>query len=311
MVVAFPIMSLALYRDANWMTAGLSALFAWLPLLLVDQRHLRSGVLALVIYLIAGCGLSLLGHLLLEFETGRIIAVGGVAFLAAMMLRFGVFWYLVGYVLLFWYVVSPVFSGSLGLAETLEGHIVGALGISMFWVIRRVWVDGWTWGTAWPKAEVTPRRVALGYAGVLAGTTMTGIGIGGRLLSIDPTLMAQASLNIIAPSVKQTWEAGLVRVVFGFVGLLAGFYLGFYFPDILVYQVVIAVSSFFALALFKVHMAFLVGAFAVIFGYPIGQQGGDIAHNIGNERLLAEFLGILLACLAILILSWIQRNEST
>ena len=309
-VVAFTVMYLAQFRDANWMTAGLSALFAWLPLLLTGHRHLRSGVLALVIYFLAGCALSVLGHWVLASEVGRIIAVGGVAFLAALMLRFGVFWYLVGYVLLFWYVVSPLFSHPLGLAQALEGHVVGALGILIFWVSRRVWVDGWTWHDAWPEMQPMRRRIVVSYAGVLAATTMMGIGVGGRVLSADPTLMAQASLNIIAPSVKQTWEAGITRMIFGFVGLIFGFYLGLFFPSVLVYQLVIAVCSFVALAFFKVHMAFLTGAFAVMFAYPIGERGGEIAHTIGNERLLAECLGILLACLAILVLAWVQRDKS-
>ena len=308
--VALTVMLLAQFRGADWMVAGLSALLAWLPLLLTEQRHFRSGLLALVIYLFAGCALSVLGHWALASEIGRIAAVGGVALLAALMLLFGAFWYLVGYVLLFWYILSPLFSFSLGLEETLIGHVVGVLGILIFWVTRRILVDGWTWRHAWPEMQPMPPRIVLGYAGVLLATMMIGIGVGGRILTADPTLMAQASLNIIAPSFKQTWQSGATRMIFGFGGLLIGFYLGFYLSSMLLYQVVIAVCSFVALAFFRVHMAFLTGAFALMFAYPIGERGGEIAHAIGNERLLAELLGIVLACVAIAALSWIQRDKN-
>ncbi|WP_068111248.1 FUSC family protein [Tropicimonas marinistellae] len=307
-LVSFTVMNLAHFQDASWMTAGLSALLAWLPLLLTDHRHLRSGVAALLIYLVAGGLLSLVGHLVLPHEIGRILAVGLVAFAAAALMRFGTFWYLTGFVLIFWYVISPLFSASLGLGNTLEGHFVGVLGISAYWIIRQVRFRGRTWNAPPFSPDPVPDRIALPYAGVLSATVMTGIAVGGRLLTADPTLMAQASLNIISPSAEQTWQAGLGRMIFGMGGVIVGFYIGWVFPGLAAQELVIALCSFFALAFYKVNMALLVGAFAVMFSYPMGARGDAVGHALGNERLLAEILGILLAGFAISALSRLTQS---
>ena len=249
-------------------------------------------------YLLLGWVLSVIGHWALQNELGRIVAVGVVAFAAAMMLRFGVFWYLVGYVLVFWYVLSPLFSATLGLGETIEGHVVGVLLLFVFWTSQRVWTNENPWQEAWPEGERLPIRIAAPYAGILSATMMIGMGVGGRILSTDQTILAQSSLNIISPSMEQTWQAGASRMVFGIGGAIVGFYIGQFFPSLIAFEIVIAVCSFVGLAFFRVNMGFLVGAFAVMFTYPTGALG-EAGHASGNEKLLAEFLGILVAGIAI------------
>ena len=98
---------------------------------------------------------------------------------------------------------------------------------------------------------------------------------------------------------------------FGIGSLLLGFYPGILFPGTLAYQLVIGVSSFVALAFFKANLPFLTFAFSLLFACPIGQQGGEMSHSIGNERLLAEFLGILLARFAIQALVWLQSDSDS
>lgn len=308
-LVTFAVFNLAHLRDAAWMTAGLGALLAWLPILLSDQRNIRTGALSLAFYLVVGIVLALLAHWIPPGGFGRIIAVGIVAFAGALMLSFGAFWYLVGYVLVFWFVLSPLFSASLGLVDTIEGHIVGVIGISAFWLIRQVAVNGARWQDPMPMETPIPRPIVLSYAAILSGTMMAGFGLGGRILSADQTLVAQASLNIIAPSVQQTRASGIVRLIFGIGGTAFGFYIGLFFPGTLAFELVIALSAFVALAFLKVHMGFLVGAFAVMFSYPMGAQGPEIGHALGNEKLVAEVAGILLAVVAISLLIRVQREH--
>ncbi|MBE1282102.1 MAG: hypothetical protein GJ676_02205 [Rhodobacteraceae bacterium] len=285
------------------MTAGLSALLAWLPLLLTGESDFGRGVRALLIYLFAGALLSCLGHVLLPSELPRMLGAGAVAVCAGLVLRFGVFWYLTAYVLLFWYVLSPLFSASLGLSETLEGHLVGTVGLLAYWSFSclRSRDLGANHSTE-ARDDAVPWRLVWRYSMVLSATTMVGTGLGGRILSADPTLMTQASLNIIAPSVDMTLQSGLLRAVFGIGGLAIGFYLGLLFPNFVFYQVIIAICAFVALGFFQVNIGFLTGAFAVMFAFPIGMPGGEAAHAVGNERLLAELLGIGFACLAIFAL---------
>lgn len=301
-IVTFAVMGLGQFLEATWVTAGLSALLAWVPLLLLDHKHLRSGTIALLVYILGAAILSVLAHVLSASESGRIISVGLVALIAGLTLRYGLFFYLFAYVLLFWYVLTPLFSASVGLADTLEGHFVGSIGLLTFWVIRRRRVDGTSWKDPPPFSDPMPKAVSWKYACVLSAVMMIGTSMGGRLLATDPTLIAQSSLNIIAPSVDMTLAAGLGRVLFGFSGLLMGFYLGLYFPNIVLFQFVIIVGAFVGLAFLRVNIGFLVWAFAFVFSFPMGMLDQDVAHAAGNERLLAEVLGILLAGVAILFL---------
>lgn len=297
-VVSFTVMNLAAFRDATWMTAGISALLVWLPLLLTEHRHFQSGVVAIIAYFLIGCALSVVGQWLLPSELWRVVGVGIVTLAGVFALRFGIFWYLVGYVLIFWYVLSPLFSASIGLGETLEGHFVGCLGILIFWVGKEFFQKEKIWSSPWPEITFVPFRIVLSYAGIMSATMMIGIGVGGRILSTDPTIMAQASLNIMVPSVHQTRLAGFSRVIFGIGGAVVGFYIGVLFPSDFAYQIVIALTSFAALAFFKVNMGLLVGAFAIMFSYPFGTQG-ETGSLAGNERIIAEFLGIFAATIAI------------
>lgn len=203
-VATLAVINLAQFRDAAWMTAGLSALLAWLPLLLTQHRHVPSGLVALVGYMLVGSALSVIGHWSVSNELGRVIMVGAVSFAAVLMLRFGIFCYLFGYVLVFWYVLSPLFSASIGLYDTIEGHLVGCLGILLFWIAQGMFVEGYGRQAPAPDLTKIPFKTVVPYAGILSATMMIGFGVGGRILSSDPTLMAQASLNIISPSVNQT-----------------------------------------------------------------------------------------------------------
>lgn len=309
-LVTLAIMGLGQFREATWITAGLSALLAWVPLLLLDYRHLRSGVTALATYVVLGAALSVLGHLVAPYEVGRILAVGAVALVAGLSLQYGLFCYLFAFVLLFWFVLTPLFSTSVGLSDTLEGHFVGSVGLLLFWSIRRALFDGASWHDPLPPFGKFPMPLSWKYAGVLSAVMMMGTGVGGRILTSDPTLIAQASLNIVAPSVDMTLQAGLGRMLFGLGGLLMGFYLGLFFPSVVLFQFVVALGAFVGLAFLRVNIGFLVWAFAFIFAFPMGSFGVEEAHASGNERLLAEGLGIALACVAIFALGRARQYAS-
>jgi hypothetical protein len=130
-----------------------------------------------------------------------------------------------------------------------------------------------------------------------------------RWLTADPTVIANATLNMISPSFQQTWVAAVERLVLGTAGLLGGFYLGWYFPEPWVGIAVTAVCSFLALGVLYINFALLVGILFFITAYSWGTMQSELAHQIGNEKLIGEFIGVVIAIMAIAILTHIRARQ--
>lgn len=64
---------------------------------------------------------------------------------------------------------------------------------------------------------------------------------------------------MISPSLDQTWRNGLERVILGTLGIVGGFYFGWFFPSPWVGLLVTAVCSFLALAVVRMSFGELVG----------------------------------------------------
>ena len=136
---------------------------------------------------------------------------------------------------------------------------------------------------------------------------------GGRLVSValvtDPTLIANATLNMISPSLQQTWHAAVERLVLGTAGLIAGFYFGWYFPQAWVGYGVALACSFLALGLLYVNFALVLCVLFFLTAYFWGTMQSDLAHQLGNEKLIGEFAGVAIAVIAIAVLTRLRRNQ--
>ncbi|MFC3615307.1 hypothetical protein ACFORG_16225 [Lutimaribacter marinistellae] len=292
-----------------WMVAGISALLAWVIVLLGEPASWRAEIAGLALFLGFGIAASLVAHMLAAYEIPRVLGLGLFTFGAILLLRFGAYWYIVGWCLTFWYLLTPLFSLSLGLGETLEGHVIGAGGLLLYGLGKRFWHEAASPEAPGEGAGLIPFAQVIPYATTVAIVMAISVFIGGRTLESDPTIIAAAALNVISPSSDQTWEAVLLRAISVGVGVLIGFGLGLWFPTAVAEQAVFVTCSFITVATIRLSFGPAVGCFAAITAFPWGSQGYEIGNAIANEKLLAEFVGIMIAGIGITILARLARGR--
>lgn len=303
------VLNLAEQDSAAWTAAGVSALLAWLTVLLGQARNWRTELGGLLAYLAAGVALSYLAHAVAHNETLSLGVMFLITFLGTMLMMKGTHPFMVGWCLIYWYLLTPLFSGSMGITNTVVGHLIGAGTVIILYLAKRLWRKPVNEQAAAPESSRLPQvRFSAAYSTVVALTMAVGLGIGARTLQSDPTLISNSAFNVISPSALLTWKSALERILFGTAGILCGFYLGALFPGDLVNQLVIAVSSFFAIALVRVSFGPAVGALFVMLSYQWGTMESEIGNTIANEKLIAELAGVVLAGAAISTLSLLQRS---
>jgi hypothetical protein len=98
-------------------------------------------------------------------------------------------------------------------------------------------------------------------------------------------VIANATLNIVSLSFTQVWQS---TVVLASLGIIIGFYLGWFFPGELFGQLVTAVAAFTALATARVSFGVVIGFIFLMLAYPWGVMHTDAGHLIANEKLIGE-----------------------
>jgi hypothetical protein len=136
-----------------------------------------------------------------------------------------------------------------------------------------------------------------------------GTALGTQLLTVDPTVIANATINIISPSFTLVWRNAVERVVLAFSGLLIGFYLGWFFPGDLFGNILTAVAACAALALVRVSFALLMFFLFMMLAYPWGVMHSDAGHLIANEKLIGELIGVVIAIGAIGLLTRLKKAD--
>ncbi len=95
------------------------------------------------------------------------------------------------------------------------------------------------------SAELPVDRVCITrYSGIVARAIAEGTALGPQFLTVDPTVIAKATINISSPSLKQVWHRAVEIVVLVFAGLIFGFYLGWIFPGEVFGNVLVVQTSF-------------------------------------------------------------------
>ncbi len=298
------------------MVAGIAALVAWIPIILVPTRSWRQHILGLLVYLVVGAMLTWLAAMLALYEWLLLGSMAIVTFVGYLVLLRGPHPFLVSWCLVYWYLLAPVFLSGKELAPVVLGHIVGVCVVLALILVKPIWsratkdaiVEAETTGNS--EQDQPTVGFVIRYAAIVAISIATGLAAGMRWLAHDPTLIANATLNMITPSLKQTWISGVERVVLGSLGIVAGFYCGWYFTEPWVGYLVTAVSAFLALAVIYINMQLLVGIIFFMLAYSWGGMRSTLAHEIGNEKLIAEFAGVAIAIIAIAVLSGLVRRKA-
>jgi hypothetical protein len=297
----------------DMMAAGVSALLAWLTIILAPGERWRRHVFGLVIYLIGGAMLTGLAYSLLSFELARLTSMVVVTFIGYLVLLRGAHPFLVAWCLVYWYLLAPLFIASSGFLAVLIGHLTGAGLVLALNLVKPIWSQAVKekLREKAPGSEAGQDGPPLGdvirYASVVALTIGAGLAAGTRFISSDPTLIANATLNMISPSFRQTWIAGAERLICGTVGILAGFYLGWFYPEPWVGYPVTVVISFLTVAVLYINLALAIGLLFFMVSYPWGTMQSDLGHLFANEKLIGEVVGVGFAIVAIGILTWLQR----
>jgi hypothetical protein len=294
--------------DFAWYAGGTAALLAWCTILLVPPQSRRRDFAGLGAYLVAGALMTWLGFELSSSPIGLVIGMFVVTFAAYMMLVWGGHAFMVGWCVVYWLMLVPLFMGGQTLNGILYAHVVGTGLVVVLNALKLLW-DRKPRPEAGPVEPAADRGYMTRYAGIVATAIAGGTALGTQLLTVDPTVIANATINIISPSLKQVWQNAVERVVLAFLGLIIGFYLGWFFPGDLFGNVLTAVTAFAALAMVRVSFAILMFFLFMMLAYPWGVMHSDAGHLIANEKLIGELIGVVIAILAIGVLTRLKRTK--
>ena len=292
--------------DFAWYAAGITALLAWCTILLVPPQSRRRDFIGLGIYLVAGAAMTWMGFELSSSPIATVIGMFVVTFAAYMMLLWGGHAFMVGWCVVYWLMVVPLFKGGQSFDGILYAHVVGTGLVIVLNVLKPLW-ERKPRPEAGPAEPAADRVYITRYAGIVATVIAGGTALGTQVLTVDPTVIANASINIISPSLAQVWRNAVERVVLAFLGLIIGFYLGWLFPGDLFGNVFTAVTAFAALALIRVGFSLLMFFLFMMLAYPWGAMRSDAGHLIANEKLIGELIGIVIAVLAIVLLTRLKK----
>ena len=315
-VLAFSPMALG---GLDTFVAAISALLAWFPIILIRDLTWRRHLVGLGVMLIGGLGLTALAGFLMTHDWVFLGSMAVITFCGYLMLLRGPHPYLVAWCLVYYYLLAPVFLRTTPL-EVVAVSFTTGVGLVMF---LNIWKPLWRLATRQgarsqavdgPSAsgsETAPSPgLVVSFASVVSLSIVAGLLAGVRFMTTDPTVVANATLNMISPSFKQTLQAGIERLVVGVAGLLGGFYTGWFFPDPAVGLIVTIVCSFMGFATLYVNFGLVVGFIFFLIAYPWGTMRSDIAHQIGNEKLIGEFMGVAIAIVAVAILSRLRNHKA-
>lgn len=297
------VIALSTVFDFPWFAAGLSALLAWLTNL--PGRH-RDRVLGVLIYIGLAAILAIIAHLLRGTYWPWLIAMFVVAFGGTFALIQGARGFMVGWCLICWFYCTPLIGAADDISRLLIAHllgsgvVVGLIVLTMLWTRTNedVYTGSVQAGESAPQPGV---RFIFQYSTAVGVAMAIGLALGDAWLKTDPTLIVNATLMIIFPSLRQTWVLAVDRIIGAVLGIIVGFYIGLYIQHELLEPVLWIVMSFFVLAMVNVNAGAVIFCFLVIFAASWGAQGYEVGNTIANERIFAEFVGVAIALIAVTV----------
>lgn len=292
--------------------AGVSTLLAWLTDI-PGQR--RDRILGMVAYALLGVPLTLLGIQLATSPWLLIAATFIVAFVGTMPLARGSRLFMVGWVLIFWFLLVPLFEATEDPSQIVVSFLVGAAAVILLTLLGAL-VERWL-GRG--NVSVLPNNdtgeqpalsFVVGYSFTVALTLAVTLFIGWRLLESDPTLVAQGAFFVIGPNSRQTWINGIERAIAVVLGIVVGLWaFQFVAEGTVAYVLIVALISFLTLALMNVNYGAFMFFFVVFMAFWWAESGLDKAYFLAGERIAAELLAIVIAGLAVFSLQWWSKRQ--
>jgi hypothetical protein len=302
------IIAASLVIEFPWFACGTSALLVWL----VNVPGPRSARLkGIAIYIGIGAALIALGYVLAGTFWPWVISMLVVAFIGTFVMIEGPRGFQVGWCLICWFYVLPIFGIESIPWDILSAHLLGS--IVMFVILAMPFGEkdaAEDSGEAAAPAERPSVPFVTSYATTVAIVMAIGTALGGLWLKSDPTLILQASLMILMPSALGTWTVAVDRIIGLILGVLAGIVLGQLFGGLgLPFEIIVwLAASFMLVGTMSVNAAPMVFFFVLPFTVIWGTLETEAFHALGNERIVAEIIGVVLAGIAVSIREGLSRK---
>jgi len=290
---------------------GISALLAWLVVLLGKSKN---QVRIVGLYLVLGLVLTWVSNLLASTYWPWLVLFLIVIFTGTLLLRYGSGWFMLGWSLIYWLLLSPAIGKIFEANEMLYGFMAGSGTVLFLIIVEQLWrkIQGKNFKNANENEELV--IISWGkvtqYAIIVSLTIVCAMILGHTWLKSDPTMIANSAFMIIGFSTINTWKAGLERILAALLAILIGFGLGFYVQSEIFGIVFYLLSSFLILALIKVNNGAVVFFFLASSAYSWGLLDYDIGSGQANERIFSEFIGVILAGIAITLLNKINQLKA-
>jgi len=214
------VIALSMVIEFSWLAVGTSALLAWLVNVPGPRRERLTGV---VIYIVIGAAMIGLVYALRGTYWPWLISMVVVAFLGTFAMIRGDRGFMIGWCLICWFYVAPILGTAEIHLEILSAHLLGSVVILLLVALPfNESTDAKALSESQSETAVSVETPGIGfvtsYSATVAIVMVIGLVLGDLWLKSDPTLILQASLMILMPSVLGTWTVAVDRML----GLIAG-----------------------------------------------------------------------------------------
>jgi hypothetical protein len=301
---------LSKWIEFPWYLVGTSVLLAWIIVLLGNPKD---KILMVFLYLLSGLGITLLNNLLFDTYWPWLIAIFIVTFFGTFLLKYGMDWYLLGWCSILWFYIMPVIGQMGNPQELVVSHLLGSSAVLLLVTVTVLWTRSRKKSGDEEAAEEPQKAVPVAnwwitaYSTIVAVVMVFGLIMGHKYLT-DPTMISNAAFMIIVFTGSAIiWKAGLERMIGAILGIVAGFYLAVLVPNELLGIIVMVVFYFLMLIFMIVNNGLVMFCFILTISYGWGMMDYEVGNALANERIFAEFAGVILAGVAILLLNLIGK----
>lgn len=298
------VIALSLVIEFSWLAVGISALLAWLVNVTGPRRERLSNI---AIFIVVGAALIGLVWALAGTYWPWLISMVVVAFFGTFAMIRGPRGFMLGWCLICLFYVAPLLGTEEIPLQVLSAHLLGSIVILI--LIALPFCE--TADAEGKDAAATERPsvpYVASYSATVAIVMTIGLILGDMWLKSDPTLILQASLMIIMPNVLGTWIVAFDRMIGLILGVIAGFYLGQFAGGQVMEIIVWIGASFMLVTLMNVNAAPMVFFFVLPYSLVWGMLDGEAGHVIANERIVAEFIGVVIAGIAVSMREMLARK---
>jgi len=301
---------LSKWIEFPWYLVGTSVLLTWIVVLLGNPKD---KILMVFLYLVSGLGITLVNNLLFDTYWPWLIAIFIVTFFGTFLLKYGMEWYMLGWCSILWFYIMPVIGQMGNPQELVVSHLLGSSAVLLLVTVTVLWTRSRKKSGDEEAAEEPQKAVPvanwwiIAYSTIVAVVMVFGLIMGHKYLT-DPTMISNAAFMIIVFTGSAIiWKAGLERMIGAILGIVAGFYLAVLVPNELLGIIIMVVFYFLMLIFVIVNNGLAIFCFILTISYGWGMMDYEVGNALANERIFAEFAGVILAGVAILVLNLIGK----